>query len=168
MPSSIILPLWSLFDSKDNKTLQPKPRRACFMHLRAECVYIFKKETRRKCVSCFECTASAAPAPASAPQELTHKGCGDASMRKRSAQATSLNHSKRESGNQNKGKLSSPWGICRGWRCCWKCLLWKKNPKSRYSPKNVHHPSRWPHNPRDEWAFVRPWDPSAYGRTQGW
>ncbi|KAK2917437.1 hypothetical protein Q8A73_004183 [Channa argus] len=40
---------------------------------------------------------------ASARQELTRKGCGDASMRKRRAQATSLKHGERESGNQNMG-----------------------------------------------------------------
>lgn len=33
-------------------------------------------------------------------------------MRKRRARATSLEHGGRESGNRNKGKLSSPWGIC--------------------------------------------------------
>lgn len=60
------------------------------------------------------------PPCAPAPQELTQKkkGCGDASMRKRRAQATSVEHGERESGNQNKGKLSSPRGICAriGWR----------------------------------------------------
>lgn len=100
---------------------------------------------------------------ASAPQELTHKGCGDASMRKRRAQATSLKHSERESGNQNKGKLSNPWGdLCVRGNVCLKNKTTEIALKMRIIPQDDHI------TPQMNEAFVTPWDPSAYGRTHGW
>ncbi|KAK9524115.1 hypothetical protein VZT92_017981 [Zoarces viviparus] len=98
-----------------------------------------------------------------------HKGCGDASMRKRHAQATSVKHSGRESGNQNKGTLSSPWGIC----ACRVAVLQtsaEKKKKKRENNREIAHtiPQDDHITPHMNEAFVSMWDPCAYGRTHGW
>ncbi|CAB1434636.1 unnamed protein product [Pleuronectes platessa] len=100
---------------------------------------------------------------ASAPQELTHKGCGDASMRKRRSQATSLRHVERESGNHNKGKLSSPGGVWGGTSAKVKQQEKRDRALKMCSIPQDDHAALEMNGP-----FVCAWDPCASGRTHGW
>lgn len=84
------------------------------------------------------------------------------------AQATSPRRGERESGKQNKGKLSSPWGrggegdVRAGWRC-WKRPLKEREStsidvalKMRPIPQGDHI------TPEMNGAFVSAGDPCAY------
>lgn len=76
---------------------------------------------------------------ASAPQELTHKGCGDASMRKRRAQATSVKHGEKRKWQPKQGQIEQSLGdLCVRGGCAGNVCL-KKNPEmQRTSPQDDH------------------------------
>lgn len=92
--------------------------------------------------TCRGCGAAAALQPL-VPQEL--KVAGTLPCVKLLVQATSARHVGRESGRQNKGKLSSPWGICT-------VLLLKKKKKKKVEVLKMLPIPEDDHNPGDEWS----------------